>query len=91
MDKNVFYSHLKKYLPDEEITKLRFCIENTNSIYNSISVDVEKINLDDIKSIYPDLKKDKIKYRQHQAIMPEDTINIICFTERRLKIVEFFP
>ena len=43
MDKNVFYSHLKKYLPQEEIDKLRYTLVNTQSLYSALSVDEDKI------------------------------------------------
>ena len=45
MDKNVFYSHLKKYLPQEEIDKLRYTLENTQSVYSALSVDEDKISI----------------------------------------------
>ena len=56
MDKNVFYSHLKKYLPQEEIDKLRYTLENTHSVYSALSVDEDKISMDKIKELYPSLK-----------------------------------
>ena len=56
MDKNVFYSHLKKYLSKEEIDKLRYTLENTQSVYSALSVDEDKISIEKLKELYPTLK-----------------------------------
>ncbi len=50
-----FYPHLKKYLNEEEILKLKNAL-NQESIYSSFIIDQEKINKDTIEKLYPFIK-----------------------------------
>lgn len=54
MDELLFYEHLKTYLDEENIEKLKSALSQ-NQVYSSIILDKEKINSSLLKKIYPSL------------------------------------
>ena len=54
MDENIFYNHLKKYLNDEEIIKLKKSLDETQE-YSCIILDTQKLSALKLLEIYPNL------------------------------------
>ena len=54
MDEKIFYDHLKKYLNDEEIDKLKKSLEESQE-YSCLILDTEKLSRDKLLELYPNL------------------------------------